>query len=294
MKSHDKLAWRLASILQKFNNGERFSLEELASEFNVSARTIARDIQDRLAFMPIGKENGKYFLQPYVLGSLGFKDLQNFAFLSGICGLYPSLDQNFIADLLNEKISRAYLVRNEGFEKGVDKALFENLSSAIIKNELISFTYKNKLRSIKPYKLVSNNGIWYILGVEQGSKDGLLKNFALAKMSEFKNLKKSFKPDPAVLELIKASQSKWFGELKTAILQVDKKAKEYFLRKPVLNQLELIDEDEFHLIFRVKFSYDDELLNVVKLYLPFIKIIEPKSLQSKLKETLRQYLKELV
>lgn len=291
MKDHDKLAWRLVHILQKFNNGERFSLEELASEFNVSVRTITRDIQDRLAFMPIAKENGKYFLEPYVLGNLGFKDLQNFAFLSGICGLYPSLDQDFIADLLNEKISSAYLVRNEGFEKGVNKTLFEKLSSAIVKNELISFSYKNKPRIIKPYKLVSNNGIWYVLGVEQGSKEGLLKNFTLAKMSDFKNLKKNFKSDEKVLELIKTSQSKWFGKIQEATLRVDKQASEYFLRKPVLNQLELIDEDELCLTFKVKFSYDDELLNVVKLYLPFIKITEPKSLQEKLTQTLKQYLK---
>ncbi len=32
--TYDKLAVRLAQILMRFNNGGRFSLEELASEFN--------------------------------------------------------------------------------------------------------------------------------------------------------------------------------------------------------------------------------------------------------------------
>ena len=35
--SHDKIATRLVLILVKLNNGERFTVEELACEFNVSA-----------------------------------------------------------------------------------------------------------------------------------------------------------------------------------------------------------------------------------------------------------------
>ncbi|HEE0016404.1 TPA: HTH domain-containing protein, partial [Campylobacter jejuni] len=46
--THDKLAVRLAQILMRFNNGGRFSLEELASEFNVDIRTIQRDLNQRL------------------------------------------------------------------------------------------------------------------------------------------------------------------------------------------------------------------------------------------------------
>ncbi|EAJ5955086.1 transcriptional regulator, partial [Campylobacter jejuni] len=39
--------------------------------------------------MPIQKENGKYFLESFTLGKLSFKDIQNFAILSGIQELYP-------------------------------------------------------------------------------------------------------------------------------------------------------------------------------------------------------------
>ena len=34
-KSHDTIATRLALILTKLNNGERFTIEELADEFNI-------------------------------------------------------------------------------------------------------------------------------------------------------------------------------------------------------------------------------------------------------------------
>jgi predicted DNA-binding transcriptional regulator YafY len=42
--NYDTIATRLGIILNKLNSGERFSVDELAQEFNVSKRTIQRDI----------------------------------------------------------------------------------------------------------------------------------------------------------------------------------------------------------------------------------------------------------
>lgn len=111
MKEYDKLSIRLVQILSKFNNGESLS----AQEFNVDTRTIQRDLNERLAFMPIKKENGRYVLESFALGKLSFKDIQNFATLSGIAELYPKLDQGFIVDLLSHRVNKVLMVKNEGF-----------------------------------------------------------------------------------------------------------------------------------------------------------------------------------
>ena len=50
MKSHDKIATRLALILNKFNSGEKFSIDNLVEEFNVTKRTIQRDLSERLSY----------------------------------------------------------------------------------------------------------------------------------------------------------------------------------------------------------------------------------------------------
>lgn len=47
---HDTLATRLSLILQKLISGQRFRLEDLSFEFNVSKRTIQRDLNERLCF----------------------------------------------------------------------------------------------------------------------------------------------------------------------------------------------------------------------------------------------------
>lgn len=282
---HDKLAMRLAQILMRFNDGERFSLEELADEFNVDIRTIQRDLNDRLSFMPIKRENGKYFLEPFALGKLSFKDIQNFALLSGIGELYPKLDSGFIVDLLSEKINSVFMVKNEGFER-VDYALFELISVAILRHNVLSFAYKEKNREVNPYKLINNKGIWYILADEKGR----LKHFALAKIRNLQSKKQTFIPKDEFLKQIRDDTSIWFNATKEARIKLDKKGKNYFFRKKIFEYCEIVDEDEEHFILNIRFSYDDELLNIIKQWIPYIQIISPLDIKEKLHKLLQDYL----
>ena len=75
-------------ILTKLNNGEQLLVEELAEEFGVSVRTVQRDINERLSYLPIVKENGLYQLEAYCLGKLNFDDIKIFATLGSIKELY--------------------------------------------------------------------------------------------------------------------------------------------------------------------------------------------------------------
>lgn len=283
--AHDKLAMRLAHILMRFNNGGRFSLEELASEFNVDIRTIQRDLNQRLSFMPIKKENGKYFLESFALGKLSVKDIQNFAMLSGIQELYPKLDEDFITDLLNSKVNSIFMIKNNGFEK-VDYENFEIISVAILKHNILSFNYKEKSREVKPYKLLNYQGIWYLIADEKDK----LKHFTFSKIKNIRKNDEIFTPKEEFLDQILNDKNIWLDDSKEAIVKLDKKAKEYFFRKNILNNFELIDEDEQSYILKVHFSYDDELLNVVKQWIPYIKIEKPFELKEKLDSILKDYL----
>ncbi|AJD04109.1 helix-turn-helix transcriptional regulator [Campylobacter lari] len=285
----DKLSTRLVSILQCLNNGERFSLEELAQEFNVSIRTIQRDLHERLAFIPIKKENGKYFLEGYVLGKLNFKDIQNFAILSGIGRLYPSLDKEFLNDLLNEKINKAFLVKTQSYET-LDREVFEELSAVIIAKHSINFYYKEKHRKANPYKLINIDHIWYLLADENDT----LKTFTFSKITQLKVEKKeNFTPKEEFLKQIQKDQSNWISkENKEAILKLDKKAKEYFLRKNALTKYEFIDEDENFIYIKAFYTYDDELLNLIRYWIPYIKINKPIALKEKLFEQLNTYMQD--
>lgn len=155
-KSYDKLAHRLALILTKLNSGERFTAKELVDEFGVNLRTIQRDLNERFASLPIKKEGDYYRMEAYALGKLSFEDIKNFAALSGIRGLFPSLGDSFITEMLNNRLNPVYLIKGQGFEDLGNKAKeFEMLSSAIVNNRKVSLHYKDKIRTLNPYKLVS-------------------------------------------------------------------------------------------------------------------------------------------
>lgn len=289
--SHDTLALRLSIVLTKLNSGESFTARELAEEFNVSVRTIQRDINERLFFMPIQKNGNHYSMESYALGKLSFEDIKNFATLSGIKSLYPSLSNQFITDILNTKLNSAYLIKNQGFEDiSLKKEYFELISVAIIKKSPISFYYKNKPRIANPYKLVNNNGIWYLLG-DENSK---LKIFTFSKIDKFKwkDNAKRFEPKKEFLEQIKQNELNWFtsDELIEVVLQIDNEAKEYFTRKKILPNQKIIEENEDYFIVCTKVSYDDEILKLVKYWIPYIKIVKPKYLEEKLDIVLKDYL----
>lgn len=62
LKSHDKLGMRLGIILTELFTGKTVELETLSLEFNVSVRTIQRDLNERLMYLPISNTRGTYKL----------------------------------------------------------------------------------------------------------------------------------------------------------------------------------------------------------------------------------------
>jgi predicted DNA-binding transcriptional regulator YafY len=197
--NHDTISTRLSLILTKLNSGEKFNIQELAQEFNVSIRTIQRDLNERFSYLPLKKENGYYFLEEYCLGKLNFKDIKNFAILSGIKNLYPNLDNNFIVDLLNSKINQTYLIKGCKYENLSSKTLtFELLNIAIITYQTITLTYNNKVRELNPYKLINTDGIWYLSADENNQ----LKTYTISKISNLNTTSKTFKSNKEFENLI--------------------------------------------------------------------------------------------
>ena len=61
--NYDTILTRLTVILSRLNDGEALSVTELAKEFNVSERTIQRDLNERLISFPIYQEKKKWKMQ---------------------------------------------------------------------------------------------------------------------------------------------------------------------------------------------------------------------------------------
>ena len=244
----------------------------------------------RFSYFDIKKEGKEFFLDEIAVGKLNFDDIKNFAILSGIKSLFPSLTKQFLKDILNEKINRAYLVNNNGFEDIQQKQdLFEQLSSAILDEKTISFIYNDKARIVNPYKLINTNGIWYLSATENNT----IKTYTFSKIKSLKISSDKFIVDKNILNEIEKSEINFLSnDSKEVQLKIQNSAKEYFLRKKILSNMKIIDNTNEYFVVSTNVSFDNEILNLVKQWIPYIEIIKPIELQEKLEDILKIYLKK--
>ena len=295
-KEHDTLALRLTAILRKLNDGERLVPRELADEFNVGIRTIQRDLIERLSFLDLEKTNGAYSLPTRNLGKLGFADLQRFASLAGVSGLFPSLDSGFLRTLLNAHIknSSTLLVQGPSYEELGDKRdLFERLDQAIQERRLIAFTYQKDTgpktyTAAEPYKLINHAGVWYLAAVDNGQ----MKAFTFSKIDGLNVSLACFVRELHHEQMLLDEDSIWLKANKTeVVLKVSKPAAHYFLRRKLIGGQTIEKElEDGGLIVSGKVAHPNQILPIVRYWLPNVRIISPEGLQADMEREMRGYL----
>lgn len=289
MTEKDKLARRLSQILLKLNSGEKLRIDELAKEFNVNKRTIQRDLNVRFDHLPLKKDDGSYSLDPYHLGKLTMSDIQNFAAISGVKGLFPSLENGFLKRILEDVVNNAVIsVRCHHYENVDDKKeLFSKLQKAIADKNIVEFVYSDKKRSVCSYKLVNNKGVWYLSATDESK----LKSFSLTKMKNVAVTDKIFEHDPSVLRQIESDDGIWYGETICITMEVSPSIAQYFRRRALVPNQQIVEElPSGALIVSSTTSMPDHVCAVARYWIPNLKIISPASLQQELENGLREYL----
>ena len=293
MKSYDLLATRLLVILTKLNSGEKLTIEQLVEEFNVSKRTIQRDLHDRLirqAHIPIDKgKNGVYSLKECYLGKVNFNDIHHLSHFSNLDKIFPSFNKNFSQRLLDKNITKAYLIKTHNFEE-IEAFLkeFQQLEEAILNQSYLSLVYANKKRKVQPYKLANVKGIWYLIALQ----DNIIKTFTFRKITQLQIVNENFTIDLNILSTIEDNETIWFSNNKTeVILKIDSYASQFFKRRKIMAYQKIIEEyDDNSLLVSTQMTFEDEVLELVRSMIPHITIVSPFSLQKKLEDSLLNYL----
>ena len=99
-RRYDRLAVRLSMIISRLVAGETLNMQKLATEFDVSVRTLYRDFRERLIYLDLECHQGCYRLRSGA-GPQGELDVLTFAHRTGIAGLFPGLDRRLVSLLLN-------------------------------------------------------------------------------------------------------------------------------------------------------------------------------------------------
>jgi len=293
---HDTLVYRLAQILIKLNQGEKLNPPTLAEEFGVNLRTVQRDLNERFAYLPLQKNAGLYSLDPTFLGKLNTRDIERFASLAGVRGLFPSLTDDFLRDIFDSGIQSALLVRGHHYESlSGQENQFRAIEKAIVGRRQIAFDYEKgdetkPYSALAPYKLINNKGIWYVAAVDSDK----LKTFSFTKIKNLRVLDSSFAWDTQIEKQVANNDGVWLSnDRQEVVLKIARDVAGYFKRRKLIaNQVIEKELADGGLIVSAKVGHSNQILPIIRYWIPHVRIISPEGWQQEMELQIAEYVKQ--
>ena len=207
---------RLTSILIQLQSKRLITAREIAERFEVTTRTIYRDIQTlRLAGVPIGEEEGKgYFLvEGYRLPPVMFTTEEARALVTTrkILNYHTedSLKQNYESALLKikavlplkDKDKLEFLNSRIGFQNpwAPTSLYLDSIQHSITESEKLKIKYQSREqeqiteRIIQPYAVYFSGAVWTTIAFCELRQE--IREFRLDRIKELRFQPTHFKPD---------------------------------------------------------------------------------------------------
>lgn len=294
---------RLFEIVYILIAKKNVTSEELAKHFEVSVRTIYRDINTLCeAGIPIyskqGKNGGISIVESYILDKTLLSNKEQNEILIGLQSLgaikYPEVE-NIVS-----KISTVF---NKQDEKWIDidfsnwgsseeeKGIFNILKSSILDRKLIEFSYYNskgemEKRTVEPMQLIFKGRNWYLYGFCRNKSD--YRIFKIYRMREIEILSESFERKD---KNYKIENNNNYNETCISI-KISKKIAYRVYDEFVPNQIEKQDENYFYV--NIQMPLDEWVYGYLLSFGENVEVISPKyvrdELYKKLQNSIKNYL----
>ena len=290
----EKLARRLAQILARLHQGDLIDKHQLAESFDVDVRTIERDLGQRLKGIVERTRDGGWQLSQTARSTIPASHLHGYARLAGTEHLFPDPSLSYLlAQIETPQVSRPIQVQPTPHEDlRPQSQLFSGLQGAIEQHLECGFTYKGKLRVVRPYRLIHKSGVWYLAAEEEAR----LKNFSVALIEGLQvDEARRFTPKPAHLAYIESKDDVWFTEDATEVLlRVSPVIAHYFTRRALLPQQQQRADADGSLLVTTRINHINQLMPVVRYWLPNVRILQPLAWHEQLVGELRLALEQWV
>jgi len=310
---------RVLELLKRFNNGQKVCIEILSYDElweNKSEKTIRRDLDvvkkvfpdsfqlirgEKGCYKAITKKAFDQFLDERNLSLL----IQTFS-IAQRSNLFKNFDidsstKRIIEHKLKE-IKKLYLFKTKPFESKKDNyEMMKELEKSIYHQKYITLKYSVKDRveeyEVKPYKIVFMNENFY-LACEVEAYNFSFSLYRISKIKEITNNSKTFHKNHEIEEFINYIQTpfskyrKGFRKyLIEVILEVDKSKAFFFKSKNFLTSQQILETKENgNLLISYHVTQEIEVEELIKRWLPYVKVIEPLSLKEKIEGELKGYL----
>ncbi len=311
---------RVLELLRRFNDGQKVCIETLTNDpmwYGKSEKTIRRDLDVIKQYFPEsfelirGGEKGCYkAITNDIFSNFMDKDTLalmvqtfNIAQRNNILeGLSISKDDKRIIDSKIKKSKECYEFITKPYEtKKGDVQLLKEIERAITWKRYATIIQKEKSGEkeyeIKPYKIVFMSENFY-LACENIDIEHPFSIFRISNIQEIKLHTKTFHLNPDIESFIKELQTpfpKYTPNYRTHMIEVlvevdSKKARFFKLKKFLPSQKIVQTNNDGSLLLAFRVTQEMEMEELIKKWIPYMRVIEPLSLKEKIKNDLKQYL----
>lgn len=292
---------RLFSIVYILLNKGKVTAAELADEFEVSTRTIYRDI-DTLAMsgVPIytnkGTGGGICLLDNFVLNKSVMSEVEKNSIILGLEVLKATeYDET---DTAISKIKSLFDANNDdfvevdfsGFDNESQKRIFQGIKTALKKNLTVEIVYKNSFgeltnRKIDPLKLIFKKHSWYLIAYCHVRHD--YRTFRISRVRNINLTEERFdRKKYDISDYVLTSHG--IQNMKTVRVKLSIKA--MYRVEEEFGESMIVYKDSDVLIVQFESELDEWLPNYIMSYADYIIEVEPKELKDKIKQQAKKIL----
>ena len=292
---------RLFEIVYILMQKRKITAKELADRFEVSTRTIYRDIETlSTANIPIyaskGKDGGIGLLDEYVLNKTILSEEEQNQILFALQGMkkVKGQDEKDILEklsiLFNKKINDWIKIDFSNWGN-IQEERFDMIKSAILNKQLVQFIYYNSngeesKRTVEPLQIWFKDKSWYLVSYCKLKQD--YRIFKIARIKEVKILQEHFER-----ELPKEENNEKYN-FKIIELELEiNKAMTYRVYDE-FESTEITKKEDGNFIIKVKYPENEWVYGYILSFGEYAKVLNPgyakNIIKDKLQRTLKNYL----
>ena len=294
---------RLFRILYYILEKEKVTADELADKFEVSVRTIYRDIDSISSvgvpiFTTQGKGGGIKIDNEFILNKSLFDTNEKEQIIAALQGLEKT-NEAYKSELIT-KLSALFKIKNSNWieidftswgSNNTYQDLFNALKTVIINKNIISFSYNSSKgekinRKVKPIRLLFKEQDWYLYAFCLLRND--FRYFKLSRMKDLEVLAINYEDNFENAVLKKELKYENIVNIK---LKFDKSVA--FRVYDEFN--EAIEEDEKgNLYVEIKIPNNYKLYNYIFSFGSNVEILEPKEIRNQFKNMINEIAKKYI
>lgn len=288
---------RLFRIVHYLLQNGKATAPELAQKFEVSIRTIYRDIDSiSSAGIPIyatqGKGGGISILNDYTLDKSLLSEQEQEQMLTALQGMIATTEKN--SDELLTKLSGLFQIKSTNWievdfsdwaHRTPQQDTFKIIKEAIFQKRTISFCYfsgkgNKEKRNVRPIRLVFKSKSWYLYSFCLLRKD--YRFFKLTRIKELEMLSETFTQDFTPTKIEKRIQVEKTVAVK---LKFDRQA-----AFRVYDEFtdDITEDSQGNLYVQIDLPDNEVLYSYVMSFSDSVEVIKPQSIREQMKKRLQK------